>query len=73
MELLRATKKSGQGRGGDEKEEQESGQPKRGVTGLRGRERGGEGQLVMLAAGQAAYKIHKISALKSAAGQKLKT
>lgn len=33
----------------------------------------GQGQLVMLAAGQAAYKIHKISALKSAAGQKLKT
>lgn len=53
-------------------EEQESGQPERGVTGLRERERG-EGQLVMLAAGQAAYKIHKISALKSAAGQKLKT
>lgn len=56
---------------GDEEEQQESGQPKRGVTGLRERE--GEGQLVMLAAGQAAYKIHKISALKSAAGQKLKT
>lgn len=53
-------------------EEQESGQPERGVTGLRERKRG-EGQLVMLAAGQAAYKIHKISALKSAVGQKLKT
>lgn len=35
--------------------------------------RKGGGGLVMLAAGQAAYKIHKISALKSAAGQKLKT
>lgn len=34
---------------------------------------GGAGLLVLLAAGQAAYKIHKISALKSAAGQKLKT